>query len=91
MSSNEPFQTEVMIRIVCLFDAKLGGKATYFPEGATFCHKGRYYAGPSNKPFLTAKGKAVPMEASLGKLLHSELIRSEHPDRNGCISQTSQP
>lgn len=39
------------------FDTTLGGKGTYIPEAATFCHEGGYYAVPSNKPLLRAKAR----------------------------------
>lgn len=54
---------------MCLFDTKLGGEGTNFPEAATFCHEGGCNAGPSDKPFLRAMGNVVLMEAGMDQLL----------------------
>lgn len=85
-----PFRRSDSKDTVCLFDTKLGGKGTYIPEAAPFCHEGGYYAGPSNKPFLRAE-KVVLLEASLGKLLTGFWADRESTlGRDGWVNQRSQ-
>lgn len=52
---------------MCLLIPNLVAKEFTFQEHPLFCHEGGYYAGASNKPFLRASKKAVPLEASLGE------------------------
>lgn len=83
-----PFRRSDSKDTMCLFDTKLGGKGTYIPEAAPFCHEGGYYAGPSNKPFLRAEEKVVLLEASLGKLLTGFWADRESTPRQRWVGQS---